>query len=177
MGAKKEEADRKKLEAEEKKKKEDKEKAEKLRKGEKNDEKESSADSKESIKKATEEAAAKKKEEEAENSKKNKIINYHSYAENIEVTKELVEASGDWDRRNRLKVYEAIHLSQCREFEKAAKLFLDAVPTFTSMELISYEKLVEYAVITCILSVNRKSLKKRSNRWFRHPRTVIRPTS
>jgi len=109
--AKKEEADRKKLEAEEKKKKEDKEKAEKLRKDEKIDEKESSADSKESIKKATEEAAAKKKaeqkkkQEEAENSKKNKIINYHSYAENIEVTKELVEASGDWDRRNRLKVY------------------------------------------------------------------------
>jgi len=162
--AKKEEEEKKRQEAEDKRKKEEAEKAEKVKNGEKIAE--NKDDSKASIKKATEAAAAKKKadkkkkQEDTDSSKKNKIINFHSYAENIDYTKELVEATGDWDRRNRLKVYEAVHLSQCREFEKAANLFLDAVPTFTSLELMSYEKLVEYTVITCILSVSRKNLKK-----------------
>ncbi len=36
----------------------------------------------------------------------------------------LVEEGGDWDRRNRLKVYRAVlHLSS-REFSKAAELLL-----------------------------------------------------
>lgn len=72
------------------------------------------------------------------------ITNYHSYAENIVETKRLVEEAGDWDRRNRVKVYEAIHLVQSREFAKAAPLFLDSVPTFTSTELITYGTLVSY---------------------------------
>jgi len=87
------------------------------------------------------------------------VINYHNFGENIQQTKKLVEEGGDWDRRNRLKVYEAIYLVHIREFEKAAKLFLDAVPTFTSYELMSYGDLVSYTTVTAMLSLNRKSLK------------------
>lgn len=59
---------------------------------------------------------------------------------------------GDWDRRNRLKVYEALYHMSARNFKDAAKLFLEAVPTFSSNELFSYEHLIFYTVITCMLS-------------------------
>ena len=78
----------------------------------------------------------------------------------------MLEEGGDWDRRNRLKVYEglyamsvrwagslvivsfviiivllinfAIILASTRDFKLAAKLFLDAISTFTSYELMDY---------------------------------------
>lgn len=58
---------------------------------------------------------------------------------------------GDWDRRNRLKVYEALYHMVARNFKDAAKLFLEAVPTFSSNELFTYEHLIFYTVITCML--------------------------
>ncbi len=54
---------------------------------------------------------------------------------------------GDWDRKNRLRAYEAVYKMSVREFRAAAELFLDAVDTFTSTELISYELLVFYTVV------------------------------
>jgi hypothetical protein len=38
-----------------------------------------------------------------------------------------------------------------RDFKTAAKLFLEAVPTFSSYELFTYEELVFYSVITSML--------------------------
>merc|ERR1719447_1769123 len=64
---------------------------------------------------------------------------------NIEKAKEMLEEGGDWDRRNRLKVYEGLYAMAVRDFSSAAKLFLDAVSTFTSYELMDYVKFVEYA--------------------------------
>ena len=49
----------------------------------------------------------------------------------------MIEEGGDWDRRNRLKVYEACHLMSIRNFKGAALLFLDALPTFTCTEVIT----------------------------------------
>jgi len=54
-------------------------------------------------------------------------------------------------RRNRLKAYEALYLMATRDFKESAKLFLEAVPTFGSYELMSYEDLVVYTVVTCML--------------------------
>ncbi len=45
---------------------------------------------------------------------------------------ELMAEGGDWERKNRLKVYEAIFLLATRDFKKAAQLFLDSIATFTS---------------------------------------------
>jgi 26S proteasome regulatory subunit N7 len=47
---------------------------------------------------------------------------------------------GDWDRRNRLKVYEAIFLMVGRNLKKAAELLLDCIATFTCVELTSYKQ-------------------------------------
>lgn len=80
---------------------------------------------------------------------------------NIEKGKNLVEEGGDWDRRNRLKVYEALNLLANRDFENAAKLFLETLSTFTSYELFDYKTFIFYAVVTSIVSLDRVSLKKK----------------
>ena len=50
---------------------------------------------------------------------------------NIAKAHQMLEQGGDWDRRNRLKVYEGLYAMAVRDFSAAAKLFLDAVSTFT----------------------------------------------
>ncbi|KAK2079917.1 hypothetical protein QBZ16_002312 [Prototheca wickerhamii] len=67
----------------------------------------------------------------------------------------LAEAGGDWERRNRLKLYEAVAAMGCRKFSAAADLLLDCLPTFSATELMSFEQCVCYAVISSpeVLSV------------------------
>jgi len=77
----------------------------------------------------------------------------------IERAKALLEEGGDWERRNRLKVYEAVHLMSVRSFKKASALLLDSIATFTATELISYNTFVTYTVITSLLSLPRADLK------------------
>ena len=45
-----------------------------------------------------------------------------------------------------------------RDFKKAANLFLDAVSTFTSYELMDYVKFVEYTVHISMLALDRSDL-------------------
>jgi len=80
-------------------------------------------------------------------------------AATIEKAKGLLEEGGDWERRNRLKVYEAVYLISVRNFKKASALLLDSVATFTATELISYNTFVMYTVLTSLLSLPRAELK------------------
>eukprot|EP01097_Dermamoeba_algensis_P000591 TRINITY_DN1202_c0_g1_i3.p1 TRINITY_DN1202_c0_g1~~TRINITY_DN1202_c0_g1_i3.p1 ORF type:complete len:386 (-),score=85.96 TRINITY_DN1202_c0_g1_i3:119-1276(-) len=80
---------------------------------------------------------------------------------NIEKATSLVEEGGDWDRRNRLKVYEATYNLSIRNFSKAAALLLETLATFTSYELMDYKKFIFYTVLTSILSLDRPTLKKK----------------
>lgn len=84
------------------------------------------------------------------------IVNRHSWysctscrliTTNLVTAKTLNDQGGDWDRRNRLKVYEGLHKMSQREFEDAAPLLIDSIATFTAIELISFERFVFYAVI------------------------------
>merc|ERR1712218_680167 len=79
---------------------------------------------------------------------------------NIAKAHQMLEEGGDWDRRNRLKVYEGLYMMSIRDFTAAAKLFLDAVSTFTSYELMEYVRFVEYAVIISMLALDRSELHK-----------------
>ncbi len=79
----------------------------------------------------------------------------------IERAKSMIEEGGDWDRRNRLKVYEAYYLLRIRQFLPAANLFLDTLSTFTSEELIDYKTFIFYTIITTIVSLDRVTLHKR----------------
>ena len=79
----------------------------------------------------------------------------------IAEAKVLVEAGGDWDRRNRLKTYEAIYLLIVRDVKTAAKLMLDCVATFTASELFSYEQFMFYVIVTAIASLTRGEMKEK----------------
>lgn len=75
--------------------------------------------------------------------------------------KELLEqpGGGDWERKNRLKVYEGLHAAATRDFATATKLFLDSLSTFTSYELVSYDSFVFLTVVSAIVSLPRTELK------------------
>lgn len=73
----------------------------------------------------------------------------------------LVEEGGDWERRNRLKVYEGYHLLSIRDFKAGGELLLDALSTFTATELIDYNQFVTLTVLANTLSLPRTELKKK----------------
>ncbi|KIP03146.1 hypothetical protein PHLGIDRAFT_130324 [Phlebiopsis gigantea 11061_1 CR5-6] len=74
---------------------------------------------------------------------------------------EMVEQGGDWDRRNRLKVYRGMYLLSIRQFKRSGELLLDALSTFTATELVSYNDFVALTVISNVLTLNRPDLKKK----------------
>jgi 26S proteasome regulatory subunit N7 len=76
----------------------------------------------------------------------------------------LVEKGGDWDRRNRLKVYRGLHLLSIRQFKPAADLFIDALSTFTATELIPYNDFVALTIMAGALTLDRVDLKKKVSR-------------
>lgn len=71
----------------------------------------------------------------------------------------LVESGGDWDRRNRLKAYQGLHLLTVRSYSAAAPLLLDSLSTFTSYELCNYSSLVVYAVLAGSVALKRVDFK------------------
>ncbi|XP_022645795.1 26S proteasome non-ATPase regulatory subunit 6-like [Varroa jacobsoni] len=80
---------------------------------------------------------------------------------NIDKAKALIEEGGDWDRRNRLKVYQAFYSLAIRDFKTAASLFLDTVSTFTCYELMDYKQFVTYTVLSTILALGRTQLREK----------------
>lgn len=55
---------------------------------------------------------------------------WHSVKQHIEKAKKLCEEGGDWERKNRLKVYEGLFHMVTRNFKQAGELFLDSTATF-----------------------------------------------
>lgn len=75
--------------------------------------------------------------------------------------KRLCEEGGDWERKNRLKVYQAVLHMYTREFKAAAELLLESMATFTTTELFSYTQLIFYTVVCAAISLDRVALRKR----------------
>ena len=78
----------------------------------------------------------------------------------IAKAKLLSDAGGDWERRNKLKVYEAVFACYTREFKQAADLFLEALATFSATELFPYSRVIFYGVVTSIPCYDRVALRK-----------------
>jgi len=70
----------------------------------------------------------------------------------------LLELAGDWERRNRLKVYQGVLHLQAREFQKASDRFLETLSSFNADELFSYTQHVQYAVVSGALTLSRPDL-------------------
>ncbi|KAH8021239.1 hypothetical protein HPB51_013914 [Rhipicephalus microplus] len=73
----------------------------------------------------------------------------------------LIEEGGDWDRRNRLKVYQGLYSLAVRDFKAAAASFLDTVSTFTCYELMDYQRFVTYTVLVSIIALPRVELREK----------------
>ncbi|XP_072961292.1 26S proteasome non-ATPase regulatory subunit 6 [Typha angustifolia] len=88
-------------------------------------------------------------------------MDFDLISRSIDKAKKLFEEGGDWERKNRLKVYEGLYCMSTRNFKKAASLFLDSISTFTTYELFSYETFIFYTVLTSVISLDRVSLKQK----------------
>ncbi|GAB0491394.1 hypothetical protein MMPV_002647 [Pyropia vietnamensis] len=86
---------------------------------------------------------------------------FPALAANLDAASALVEAGGDWERRNRLKVYRATEAMAKRDFDVAAGLLLDALATFTATELCSYARFVASTVLMAMVAVDRPTLVSR----------------
>jgi len=84
-----------------------------------------------------------------------------SIKKDIETCKELVEDGGDWEKKNKLKVYEGLYLIMIRDYLGASQLFLDSVATFTCENLLSFKKFAFLTVVTSLVSQGREALKSR----------------
>ena len=73
----------------------------------------------------------------------------------------LKDEGGDWEKKNRFKVYEGLNFILNKNFKDAGKNFLDALMTFTSYELFDFKTFVFYTAIVNIITVDRNTLKER----------------
>ena len=88
-------------------------------------------------------------------------LDHNLIAVNIEKAKALIEEGGDWDRRNRLRVYQGFHALSVRDFAQASNLFLDTISTFTCYELTDYKTFVTYTVLCSMIALPRVELRKK----------------
>jgi len=78
----------------------------------------------------------------------------------IEKAKAELKKGGDWERRNRLKVYEGMYFIGQRQWKEAATLFLNVMPTFTATELVEFKDFVKYTVIITMVACDRATIRK-----------------
>lgn len=80
----------------------------------------------------------------------------------MEKISKLADKNGDWDRRNRLKIYKSL-LSNIprRQIKEASTLLLDCIATFTCNEVCTYTEFISYCMLTNILHLPRVELKKK----------------
>ncbi|KAL4283011.1 hypothetical protein GQ457_16G031530 [Hibiscus cannabinus] len=88
-------------------------------------------------------------------------MDFDLISKSLDKAKNLFEEGGDWERKNRLKVYEGLYCMATRNFKKATDLFLHSISTFTTYELFPYETFIFYTVLTSIISLDRVSLKQK----------------
>jgi len=77
----------------------------------------------------------------------------------LDNAQKLLDEGGDWERKNRLKVYQGVYFMAVRDFKRAAELLLSSVATFASSELFSYERFVFYTVVVASVALPRTELK------------------
>ncbi|KAF4661934.1 26S proteasome non-ATPase regulatory subunit 6 [Perkinsus olseni] len=77
---------------------------------------------------------------------------------NIDRAHNELSKGGDWERRNKLKVYDGLYQMMTRDFEAAAGQFLSALQTFTATELMPFTDYIFYTVLTSMVATDRKTV-------------------
>ena len=70
-------------------------------------------------------------------------------------------SGGDWDRRNRLKVYRALSNLLARDIKAAAGLLIDCIATFSCNEICTYKDFIVYTILSNLLHIPRPLLKEK----------------
>lgn len=79
----------------------------------------------------------------------------------IEEIDKFLEVGGDWERRNRFKVYKGLYYILKRNFKQASENFIPTISTFTSTELMSYKEFLKYCIYSASISLNRVEFKEK----------------
>jgi|EP00927_Polykrikos_kofoidii_P050482 26S proteasome regulatory subunit N7 len=79
----------------------------------------------------------------------------------IDRAKIELKKGGDWERRNKLKVYEGMYLMITRSWKDAANLFLNVMPTFTATELVEFKDFVFYTVVLTMVALDRPTIREK----------------
>jgi 26S proteasome regulatory subunit N7 len=87
--------------------------------------------------------------------------NFDQVRTGLQDAAKLLMSGGDWDRRNRLKIYTGLQAMVGRDFKKASTEFLSGLATFTSDELFSYDRFASYAILTSMVALDRVDLKSK----------------
>lgn len=89
-----------------------------------------------------------------------------AFSDNDTAAKAITDAhrllkDGDWERRNRLKVYEGVYYLCVRNFAKGAQMLLDSLSTFASTELVDFKQFVWLTLCSALVTLDRAELKKK----------------
>jgi len=76
-----------------------------------------------------------------------------------ELVDSATKLANDWDRRNRLKVYDAMGKVLMRDIKGAASLLVDCISTFSCTEFCTFNEFVVYSIVTNILHLPRTEIK------------------
>ena len=87
-------------------------------------------------------------------------LDIEAIKKDVNQCKILVDEGADWDKKNKLKIYEGVYCMMIRDLKRAAELFMSSIATFTAVELMDYKDFVFYTVVTSMVSVDRKTLRK-----------------
>lgn len=79
----------------------------------------------------------------------------------IEYAKTELKSGGDWERKNKLQVYEGIYKMVTRDFKTAAGKFLDSLATFTATEIVGFNDYIFYAALCSMVAMTRTDIKNR----------------
>ncbi|KAH0482415.1 MAG: uncharacterized protein KVP18_004520 [Porospora cf. gigantea A] len=69
--------------------------------------------------------------------------------------KAQLEKGGDWERRNKLKIYDGLVQLATGNFASATTSFLSGIATFTASEVVTFQKFIFYAVLTARMTLPR----------------------
>lgn len=70
----------------------------------------------------------------------------------VATCKQLVDEGADWDKKNKLKVFEGAYCMLIRDFSRAAELFISSIATFTCVELLEYKDFIFYSVLMALIT-------------------------
>lgn len=87
-----------------------------------------------------------------------------SFKDLLDQAHALIKEGGDWERKNRLKVYEGLNLCMRRNFIAAAQLFISTLSTFTATELMDYSDFVYRTVVLSVLALSRADFGSKIDR-------------